>query len=133
MIKENEMIIMTEKEYTDIIKSKDSKIEQLEIANEMLRKALLKKIGESNTYDVQVSRQDFLKIYNEALDYMFDNPNKEINDIYGYPITVHWHGIYCDCSDGATSNNYIIPGIKACDEELDGEECIIEQVKDKEN
>ena len=58
-------------------------------------------------------------MYNEALDDMFENP--ENNDIYGYNITVHWHGIYCNCGDGATPCNHIIPAIVSCYEE-DNEE-----------
>jgi hypothetical protein len=117
MVKENEMIMMTEKEYEEI-KGNDSKVKELEVANEMLRKALFKLTSKMETSDVRVSRKDFLKMYNEALDYMFNHDDEE-NDIYGYEVTVHWHGMYCSCSDGATPSNCLIPAIEGCDEELD--------------
>lgn len=102
-----------------------AKVRELEIANEMLRKAVLQLSSKTKNSDVRVSRKDFVKIHSEAVDYMFDNPEADDNDVYGYEFTVHWHGIYCDCSDGATPSNYLIPGILDCDDELDGEEEVI--------
>lgn len=118
MVKENGMVMITEKEYKKSIKSNDCRIKELEIANEMLRKALFKLTSKMEISDVRVSRQDFLKIYNDALDFMFNHPELEENDIYGYEITVHWHGMYCSCSDGATPSNHLIPAIDDCDKEL---------------
>lgn len=75
--------------------------------------------------DKEVTRKEFLRIYNEELNEFFkqtDDPKTSDNPtahIYGYPITVHWNGIYCDCDDGATPYNYIIPAIEEVDEELD--------------
>lgn len=90
-----------------------NKIKELEVANKLLRNAILQLTkNKRETEDVRVSRKDFLKLHVASED----------DDVYGYPITVHWHGIYCDCSDGATPSNHIIPGILSCDEELDGEE-----------
>lgn len=46
---------------------------------------------------------------------MFDNSENEIEDedeIYGHDVTVHWHGLYCNCSNGAAVSNNIIPGIE---------------------
>lgn len=97
------------------------KIDELEISNEMLRNAIIQLTGKERTSDVRVSRKDFLKMYDGAVNEFLDLYHED-NDICGYPVTVHWHGIYCDCSDGATPSNYLIPGIKDCDDELDGEE-----------
>ena len=80
----------------------------------------MKKNNQENN-DVRVSRVDFLKIYDNALNEMFDAPEDEDNDIYGYDITVHWHGIYCNCGDGAIPCNHIIPAIMNCNEEDDEE------------
>ena len=81
--------------------------------------------------DKAVTRKEFLRLYNEELNKHFEEMDKAENEdeyenltahIYGYPITVHWNGIYCSCDDGATPYNHIIPGIEVCDEELDDEE-----------
>lgn len=103
------------------LKEAKQKIEELEIANEMLRKAIIKLTGKSRTSDVRVSRKDFLKMYDTAVNEFLENYHED-NDIDRYPVTVHWHGIYCDCSNGATPSNHLIPGILDCDDELDGEE-----------
>lgn len=97
------------------------KIDELEISNKMLRNAIIQLTGKVRTSDVRVSRKDFLKMYDGAVNDFLDLYHED-NDICGYPVTVHWHGIYCDCSDGATPSNYLIPGIKDCDDELYGEE-----------
>lgn len=99
-----------------------NQIKELEVANKMLRNAILQLTkNKRETVDVRVSRKDFLKLYETAI-YELHEFQYEDNDVYGYPVTVHWHGIYCDCSDGATPSNHIIPGILSCEEELDGEE-----------
>ena len=121
MIKENGMIMISENEMNEIFSIKNNQIEELEIANKMLRKAMLQLTSKENISDVRVSRQDFIKMYNSAIEFMFNNMETEDNDIYGHNVTVHWHGMYCDCSDGATPSNFIIPAIKDCDNEI-GEE-----------
>ena len=121
MVKENGMIMISENEMNEIFSIKNNQIEELEIANKMLRKAMLQLTSKENISDVRVSRQDFIKMYNSAIEFMFNNMETEDNDIYGHNITVHWHGMYCDCSDGATPSNFIIPAIKDCDNEI-GEE-----------
>lgn len=81
-------------------------------------------INNINVADCKVTRQQFLNEYYKELDIKF-NEDEEIADkahIYGYPITVHWNGIYCDCGDGATPSNYIIPAIEECESELDDED-----------
>ena len=121
MVKENGMIMISENEMNEIFSIKNNQIEELEIANKMLRKAMLQLTSKENISDVRVSRQDFIKMYNSAIEFMFNNTETEDNDIYGHNVTVHWHGMYCDCSDGATPSNFIIPAIKDCDNEI-GEE-----------
>lgn len=121
MVKENGMIMISENEMNEIFSIKNNQIEELEIANKMLRKAILQLTSKENISDVRVSRQDFIKMYNSAIEFMFNNMETEDNDIYGHNVTVHWHGMYCDCSDGATPSNFIIPAIKDCDNEI-GEE-----------
>ena len=121
MVKENGMIMISENEMNEIFSIKNNQIEELEMANKMLRKAMLQLTSKENISDVRVSRQDFIKMYNSAIEFMFNNMETEDNDIYGHNVTVHWHGMYCDCSDGATPSNFIIPAIKDCDNEI-GEE-----------
>lgn len=73
--------------------------------------------------DIKVTRTEFLRVYNKELNAMFDNEDSDCdNNIYGKSITVHWNGIYCDCGDGATPSNYIIPAIEECDDELEEED-----------
>ena len=116
MVKENGMVMMTEKEH-------DQEIETLTRRIELMQQAILElSKGATLSSDARVSKADFLAIYQKALDEMFDNMEKENcdelpNNIYGHDITVHWNGIYCNCGDGATPSNYIIPGIEDCNEE----------------
>ena len=81
--------------------------------------------------DVRVSKKDFLEMYQKALDEMFaimdgeketdKTPDDVSNDIYGHDITVHWNGIYCNCGDGATPSNILIPAIEEVLDEDDSE------------
>ena len=123
MVNENGMVMMTEKELERMETEHTDKLKEYERRLELLRGALKKRMTNGTpSEDVRVSRLDFLAIYNAALDEMFDNFASENgdetpNDIYGYDITVHWHGIYCNCGDGATPSNIIIPAIEECDNE----------------
>lgn len=123
MVRENGMVMMTETELDGIQSEHLNKIKEYERRIELLREALKKRMTkEAPSEDVRVSRLDFLALYNEALDEMFDNFAKEnsdetLNDIYGHDITVHWHGIFCNCGDGATPSNIIIPAIEEVDNE----------------
>ena len=83
---------------------------------ELMQKALLESTQKTETvpHDVRVSKADFLAMHSTAV---YEMDGIEDNDIYGYDVTVHWHGIYCNCGDGATPANYIIPGIEYCNEE----------------
>lgn len=120
MVTENGMVMMTLKEYNNLNVIKN-KLKESEVSNAMLRKAMLQLTDEGNTTDIKVSRSDFIKMHEMAVNEMFET-NSEENDIYGHNITVHWHGMYCSCSDGATPSNHIIPAIVECDNELDMEE-----------
>ena len=71
--------------------------------------------------DKKVSRSEFIRAYNLALDEMFGNDNYEDNEIYGHDVTIHWNGIYCNVGDGATAYNHIISNIESVIEE-DGED-----------
>lgn len=86
-----------------------------------LHKAILQLTKEEKPLEgVRVTKTDFLAIYEKALDEMWkaeESGDFDNNDIYGYNFTVHWHGIYCDCSDGAIPSNHIIPGIEGCNSE----------------
>ena len=103
----------------------------LEILNkriEFMQTAILElSKGAAPTNDTRVSKTDFLAIYQKALDKFFNimdgeketdkTPDDIPNDIYGHDITVHWHGIYCNCGDGATPSNHIIPGVEGVNDE----------------
>lgn len=80
---------------------------------ELMRKALIELSRKTATVptDVRVSKLDFIAMHTQAV---CDMDGCEDNDIYGHDITVHWHGFYCNCGDGATPANYIIPAIEDC-------------------
>lgn len=83
---------------------------------ELMRKALIELSRNTATVHnaVRVSKLDFVAMHTQAV---CDMDGCEDNDIYGHDITVHWHGLYCNCGDGATPANYIIPAIEECWEE----------------
>lgn len=122
MVTENGMVMMTEQELDRMRTEKKNLVEEYERRLELMQEAikqLMKKGGTSE--DVRVSKADFVAIYNNALNEMFDimercegdeTPDDITNDIYGHDFTVHWHGIYCNCGDGAAPSNYLIPGIE---------------------
>ena len=114
MVKQNGMVMIAEKELENLINDSNKRIVELETRNKMLRAALMYLIKNNNKErkDIRVSKLDFLALYNDALNEMFDKPDEEENDIYGYDITIHWHGIYCSCGDGATAYNHIITAIE---------------------
>ena len=119
MVKENGMVMLTENE----LKEMDRKLIQYEKRILILQSALLNATKVNKSVEgVQVTKTDFLAIYNKALSEMFDKEEKEDfdpynTDIYGYDFTVHWHGIYCNCSDGAMPSNHIIPAIEGLNDE----------------
>ena len=123
MVKENGMVMMTERELDEMNREKEQLSMDYERRIELMQQAILElSKGTALPSDARVSKMDFLAIYQKALDEMFDNMEKpncdELpNDIYGHDITVHWHGIYCNCGDGATAANHLIPGIEGCADE----------------
>ena len=124
MVKENGMVMMTERELDRMENEKKEIIEMYEKRIELMQKAIIELTQKTATvpHDVRVSKTDFLEIYDKALDDFFDKmetPNGEElhNDIDGYDLTVHWHGIYCNCGNGATPSNNLIPGIEGVNDE----------------
>lgn len=123
MVKENGMVMMTAAELERMERKHTATIEEYEKRVDLMQSAIKELMKEGTpTTDTRVARVDFVAIYNKALNEMFDNFEKDNsdetpNDIYGYDITVHWHGIYCNCGDGATPSNIIIPAIEEVDNE----------------
>lgn len=121
MVKENGMVMLTEKELEQMKREHEKTKKELEKRIEIMQSALLQATNGKKAVDgVQVTKTDFLEIYNKALNEMFDREEKddlENNDIYGYDFTIHWHGIYCNCSDGAQPSNHIIPAIEGLNDE----------------
>lgn len=112
MINENEINVSL-RTYNISRKQYEQEIEELKKRCEILSNALLQmSIGnKGNTADIRIPKADFIKIYNAAVNDMFDHPDED-NDIYGYDVTVHWHGFYCNCGDGAIPSNHIIGGLE---------------------
>ena len=131
MVKENGMVMMTEKELNEMYQDTMDMVKRYEKRIELMQGAIKQLMQEGVTSEnVRVSKIDFLAIYQKALDEMFEimdnvtderTPDDIPNDIYGHDITIHWHGIYCNCGDGATPTNYIISAIEEMLEE-DSEE-----------
>ena len=100
------------KELNQIIKSKEREIEELRTALLLATRA-----ANDTPKGIKLHRQTFYDLYNHSVgdDELMDQ------DIYGHDVYVFWHGVYCNCADGATAANYIIEGIKDCLEEDDNE------------
>ena len=81
---------------------------EIEKQTEIAKRTLFKVLSEKKTEDIEVSRQEFLDIYNLAMDGL----GSDECELYGNDVTVHWHGIYCNCSDGAVAYNNIITGVE---------------------
>ncbi len=119
MLKENGMIMISEEEYNrtinDLLKDRNN-------YRRILFNLIEKKV-KSRSEDIEVSRQDFVDIYSAAVGEMFEkmDEDEDIDDspIYGKDVTVHWNGIYCNCEDGATVYNHLIPGIEGVISEID--------------
>ena len=127
MVTENGMVMMTAAELEQMKKEHAYTIKDYEKRIELMQSAIKQLMGDGEPFeDVRVGKKDFLAIYHKALNEMFDNVEKpnydELpNDIYGHDITVHWHGIYCNCGDGAVASNNIISGIEGVLDEDDTE------------
>ena len=123
MVFENGMIMMTEKEWNETKYKLEHTEKAYEKRIELLQSALLSATaGTISNEGRQVTKTDFLAIYNKALNAMFKAEedgtlDPDNNDIYGYDFTIHWHGIYCNCSDGAMPSNHIIPAIEGLNDE----------------
>ena len=85
-----------------------------------LQSLLFKVTSARKTEDIELTRREFLTMYSEAVDYMFDDKtgeNRENNPIYGKDVTIHWNGVYCNCSDGASAYEHISDAIEGILEE----------------
>ena len=115
MVFENGMVMMTERELNEMRRDLDNTKMEYEKRLEILQESIFKLTkGATPCEDVRVPKADFLALYHQAV---ADMDGCEDNDIYGYDVTVHWHGMYCNCGDGAAPANYIIPGIEDVHEE----------------
>jgi len=111
-----------EETITNLKEEKDQlndKISSLENKIAELKEALLiaTRKQKSKQKDIHLTRQTFLDVY----DYYFQRNDEEEfeEDMYGHDVHVHWHGFWCNCSDGAIACNYIIEGVRGCIEEDD--------------
>lgn len=73
-----------------------------------LRRLLFKVMKEHESGDVKVTKREFLEVYEEAM----NDLGSDECECYGNDVTVHWHGIYCNCNDGAVAWNHIVSGIE---------------------
>ena len=91
--------------------------EKLKARVRHLRSLLFSAMKEKQNGDTKVTRKEFVDIYHEAMEGL----GSDECECYGNNVTVHWHGIYCDCSDGAVAYNHIITGVKGVMSEEDEE------------
>lgn len=123
MVKENGMVMLTETELKGMQADHERAMHECEKRIEFLQSALLQATtGNKAVEGVRVTKTDFLQIYDKALQAMFKAEedgtlDPDNNDIYGYDFTIHWHGIYCNCYDGAIPSNHIIPAIEGVNDE----------------
>lgn len=76
----------------------------------------VKEFNEITKGDKLVTRDKFMKKYHKEM-------NKEDRGkVYGHDVTIHWNGMFCTCSDGATAYNHIICGLEDAMTELDDED-----------
>lgn len=116
MVRENGMVMISEEEYRNFVRESKTA--------DCLRSAivkLMKKFKENLTEDVELTRKEFIATYNAAINDMFERGDDN-NEIYGYDVTVHWHGFSCNCEDGAEIYNYLIGAIEGIDDEIGDEE-----------
>ena len=112
---------MTPEQYSQIMKDlEDVRSERDKLTEERaeLRMALLKatRKNKMKTKDVELKPELFVNMYNSVQ--ALDDFEK---DIYGKDITVHWHGLYCNCSDGPEACDYIMDSLEQM--VIDGFEC----------
>ena len=82
-----------------------------------LRRLLFKVMKEHESGDVKVTKREFLEVYGEAM----NDLGSDECELYGNDVTVHWHGIYCNCGDGASAYNNIVSEIEGVIDE-DGDD-----------
>lgn len=116
--------VMEAERYADVIAAKayvealmERKVDSIEDKADRLRELLFTVMKERCNNDVRVKRSEFLEIYKEAMDTL----GADECELYGNDVTVHWHGIYCNCSDGATAWNHIVSNIESVIDE-DGDD-----------
>lgn len=121
--KEETEMKTTEKENDIQIAAKDEKIKMLENEIKELREALLlaTRGKKMKTKDIKVSMSTFYNITQEILRREDNDKINMEDDIYGHDVTVHFHGLYCNCLDGASVFNSVIEGVAECAEENDEE------------
>ena len=92
------------------------KIDRLEKEVKELREALLiaTRGKKETTKDIKVSMSTFYNLTQEILRREDDDIINMEDDIYGHDVTVHFHGLYCNCQDGAAAFNYVIEAVDAC-------------------
>lgn len=107
-------------EYLENIRSIDTYKTRINL----LQNALINKTSSNKTTDSRVSRSDYIEIYKKCTDRMFEETENQIykDMLYNNATTIHWNGIYCDCSSGAQIYDYVIDCIENIDSELNGEE-----------
>lgn len=99
----------------------EAKVKDLEDRIKLLQNAIMKlsaknNAAESFANDIELSLHDFMDIRDKHLSMEFEDDNC---NIYGHDVTVHWSGFYCNCSDGAQAENYIIEGVRGLIEDED--------------
>ena len=116
--------VMEAEKYADVMAAKayvealmERKVDNIEDKADRLRELLFTVMKERCNNDVRVKRSEFLEIYNEAMNTL----GADECELYGNDVTVHWHGIYCNCSDGATAWNHIVSNIESVIDE-DGDD-----------
>ena len=116
--------VMEAERYADVMAAKayvealmERKVDNIEDKADRLRELLFTVMKERCNNDVRVKRSEFLEIYKEAMDTL----GADECELYGNDVTVHWHGIYCNCSDGAIAWNLIVSNIESVIDE-DGDE-----------
>ena len=81
---------------------------QLEEMDKALLAATRKR--KEHTEDVLLSREAFVRLANKA---------SVEDDCWYHDITVHWHGLYCNCDSLAQTFEFIIGGIEGLIEQID--------------
>ena len=112
------MVMMSEDEYNAITNNQE-KVKLMEKEIKELREAVLKatRNKKMKTKDIRVSMATFYNITQEILKRDDGDEIDMETDVYGHDVTVHFHGLYCNCYDGAVVYNSVIEGVKECAEE----------------